>query len=81
MSVKIVMLISEFQSNAWAIPCNGEEECDDNYRKRCYIEFKNVASQEKVEFCFTPLVKNCDIPGPEVCTTEYRSECTTRYIF
>ncbi len=55
-----------------------EEECDENYNKRCFIEYKNVASEEKVKFCFTPLVKNCNIPGPQECTTEYRSECTTR---
>ena len=55
-----------------------EEECDENYRKKCFIEYKNVASEEKVQFCFTPLVRNCDIPGPTECTTEYRSECTTR---
>ena len=56
-----------------------EEECEENYRKKCYIEFKNVASQEKVQFCFTPLVRNCDLPGPTECSTEYRSECMTRY--
>ena len=56
-----------------------EEECEDNYRKRCFIEFKQSASDETVQFCHTPLVRNCDIPGPEVCSTEYRSECTTRY--
>jgi len=56
-----------------------EEECNENYRKKCYIEYKNTASQEKVQFCFTPLVRNCDLPGPTECTTEYRSECTTRY--
>jgi len=56
-----------------------EEECEENYRKKCFIEFKAVASKEKVEFCYTPLVKNCDIPGPEECSTEYRSECMTRY--
>ena len=56
-----------------------EEECEENYRKRCFIEFKQSASDEKVQFCHTPLVRNCDIPGPEVCSTEYQSQCTTRY--
>lgn len=55
-----------------------EEECEENYKKRCYIEFKNVASQERVEFCHTPLVRNCDLEGPTECTTEYKSQCTTR---
>lgn len=54
-----------------------EEECEDNFKKRCFIEYKNVAKDEPVRFCFTPLVRNCNIPGPIECTTEYRSECTT----
>ena len=57
-----------------------EEECEENYKKKCFIEFKKTASQEKVEFCFTPLEKNCDIPGPTQCSTEFRSECMTRYV-
>jgi len=27
--------------------------------------------------CRTPLVKDCDLPGEEVCSTEYESECLT----
>ena len=34
-----------------------EEECDENFKKRCFIEYKNVAFDEKVKFCFTPLVR------------------------
>lgn len=56
-----------------------EEECEENFKKNCFIEFKPQASQEQVKFCYTPLVKNCDTAGPEVCTTEYTSACTTRY--
>lgn len=55
-----------------------EEECEENYKKDCFIEFKKQAIDETVQFCFTPLVRNCNIPGPTECTTEYRSECSTR---
>ncbi len=57
-----------------------EEECDENYKKNCYIEYKQVAIKEPVTFCFQPLVRNCNIPGPTECTTEYQSECVTRYM-
>ena len=56
-----------------------EEKCEENFKKNCFIEYKDVASQENVQFCFTPLVRNCDTPGPTECTTEYSSECVTRY--
>ena len=44
-----------------------EEECDDNYRKDCFIEYSKTATEAEVKICVEPLVKNCDIPGPEVC--------------
>ena len=56
-----------------------EEKCEENFKKNCFIEFKPKASQEKFQFCFTPLVKNCDTPSPEECTIEYTSACSTRY--
>ena len=56
-----------------------EEECEENFKKNCFIEYKNVASDDKVTFCYTPLVRNCDTPGPTECSTEYTSECVTRY--
>ena len=28
--------------------------------------------------CRTPLVKDCDLQGPEICRTEYESECWTK---
>lgn len=34
-----------------------EEECDENFKKQCYIEYKNVAFPEKVKFCYTPLIR------------------------
>ena len=37
-----------------------------------------VAHNETVEFCHTPLVKDCNIQGPIECVTEYESICETR---
>jgi len=54
-----------------------EEECEENFIKNCFIEYKKVASDEKVQFCNTPLI--CDGEGPEECRTVYESQCSTRY--
>jgi len=54
-----------------------EEECEENFVKNCFIEFRKVASQETVEFCHTPL--KLEGGGPEICKTVYESACTTRY--
>jgi len=54
-----------------------EEECEENFVKNCFIEYKKVASQEPIEFCQTPLV--CDGEGPIECKTVYESQCETRY--
>merc|ERR1711953_171540 len=51
-----------------------EEECEENYRKSCFIEYEKIAFNETVQICRTPLVKDCDIQGPEICRTEYESE-------
>ena len=40
-----------------------EEECEENFEKNCYIEYKKVAVDETVEMCHTPLVKDCNVPG------------------
>merc|ERR1711990_454766 len=55
-----------------------EEECEENFRKSCFIEYEKIAFNETVEVCRTPLVKDCDNTGPEVCRTEYESECWTK---
>merc|ERR1712106_1068807 len=55
-----------------------EEECEENFRKNCFIEYEKIAIQETVAVCRTPLVKDCDIQGPEICRTEYESECWTK---
>merc|ERR1719342_450743 len=41
--------------------------------KRCIdkVEMGN----ETASVCRTPLVKDCDVQGPEICRTEYESEC------
>lgn len=54
-----------------------EEECEENFIKNCFIEYKKVASDEKIKFCHTPLV--CQGEGPEECKTVYESMCETRY--
>ena len=55
-----------------------EEECEENYRKNCFIDYEKIAFNETVQVCRTPLVKDCDISGPEICRTEYESECWTK---
>merc|ERR1711962_1606455 len=54
-----------------------EEECEENFVKNCFIEYKEVASEETVTFCHTPILLEGD--GEEVCQTVYESACTTRY--
>merc|ERR1712002_1080946 len=55
-----------------------EEECEENFRKNCFINYEKIAFNETVEVCRTPLVKDCDVQGPEICRTEYESECWTK---
>merc|ERR1711936_1463595 len=55
-----------------------EEECEENFRKNCFIDYEKVAFNETVEICRTPLVKDCEQTGPEICRTEYESECWTK---
>ena len=43
------------------------ENCDEKFRKVCYINYEPRASEEVVEVCHTPLVKNTSHPGPVVC--------------
>merc|ERR1712033_54069 len=54
-----------------------EEECEENFIKSCFIDYKKIASEEKIEFCHTPLI--CYGPGEEQCRTVYESQCQTRY--
>merc|ERR1712106_48041 len=52
-----------------------EEECEENFRKSCFIEYEQIAFNETVAVCRTPLVKDCDVQGPEICRTEYEEKC------
>ena len=55
-----------------------EEECDENFRKNCFIDYEKIAFNETVNICRTPLVKDCEVRGPELCRTLYESECWTK---
>merc|ERR1711973_338588 len=46
--------------------------------KSCFIEYEQIAFNETAEICRTPLVKDCDVQGPEICRAEYESECWTK---
>ena len=52
------------------------EECDETFRKNCFIEYKQVASEEKVEKCITPLEH---VQEGEDCQKVTQSVCTTRF--
>merc|ERR1712050_424256 len=42
------------------------------------IAYEQIAFNETAEVCRKPLVKDCDVQGPEICRTEYESECWTK---
>ena len=53
-----------------------EEDCEENFRKNCFIEYKKVASEEKVRKCHTPLEY---VEAGEDCKQVTQSVCTTRF--
>ena len=57
-----------------------EEECDEVFRKICYIEMVDIANNVTTEVCRKPLVKDCNIEGETICRTEYQSECWSKQI-
>ena len=57
-----------------------EEECDEVFRKICYIEMVDVAHNVTTQICRKPLVKDCDVAGEQICRTEYQSECWSKQI-
>jgi len=59
-----------------------EEECDEVFRKICYIEMVDIATNVTTNVCRRPLVKDCN-PSEEretICRTEYQSECWSKQI-
>merc|ERR1740131_690216 len=59
-----------------------EEECEENFRKNCFIDYEKVAFNDTVHICRKTPVKNCKNRGwggPEICRTEYESECWTKH--
>ena len=55
-----------------------EEECNENFKKSCFIEYKKVAIEEPVRQCYTPLI--CEGEGPEECKTVYESRKQDDYM-
>jgi len=55
-----------------------EEECEEHFKKICYIDYEPLAYNETVEVCRTPVVKDCGKEGPAICQTVYESECWTK---
>jgi len=54
-----------------------EEDCDEKFRKICWITYEDKAVNEVVEECITQNVKNCAKNGTEECTTVYDTVCET----
>merc|ERR1719495_1513946 len=54
------------------------KKCIDKVEMVEETEYEKIAFDETVNVCRTPLVKDCDIQGPEICRTEYESECWTK---
>jgi len=52
-----------------------EEECNENFRKNCFIEYKKVAVDETVKKCHTVIDV---VEGGEQCKKVTQSTCTTR---
>merc|ERR1711868_144765 len=53
-----------------------EEECEENFRKSCFIEYEQIAFNETATVCRQPLVKDCDVQDDVVeCRTEVEEKC------
>ena len=55
-----------------------QEECEDQFRKVCLIDYEKKSIEELVKYCVTPMVKDCNKVGEQVCKTVFQSECFTR---
>merc|ERR1712066_780294 len=67
-----------FPAVAAARPGNDGKRCIDKVEMIEETEYDEIAFNETAEVCRTPLVKDCDVQGPEICRTEYESECWTK---
>merc|ERR1719268_729464 len=53
-----------------------EEECEENFRKNCFIEYEQIAFNETANICRTPLFKDHDVEDDVVeCKTEVEEKC------
>lgn len=55
------------------------ENCQDNFRKECLIEYENKANTEVVRICSTKVDRNCTIPGNKTCTIVQVTVCETKF--
>jgi len=55
-----------------------EEECEEKFKKTCYIDYEKKAYSETVKVCTTPWVKNCTGTGEKICEVVWDSECWTK---
>jgi len=58
-----------------------EEECEEKFKKTCFIDYEQKAYSETVQVCTTPWAKNCNATYTEEdldCRTVYETECSTR---
>merc|ERR1712180_173407 len=51
-----------------------EEDCEENFRKNCFIEYEQIAFNETAKVCRTPLVHDVEDDVVE-CTTEVEEKC------
>jgi hypothetical protein len=50
------------------------EECEESFRKRCFIEYHNRVYEKIVEICHEPITRDCDSEDGEiVCQTDYET--------
>ena len=55
-----------------------QEECEENFEKKCQITFRQEAIRDTVRKCYKPQVKVCNGQGPEQCRTVFETDCTTK---
>jgi hypothetical protein len=54
------------------------EECEETYKKNCFIDYEKIAFNETVDVCRTPQVKDYDVERPEISRTEFEIIYTTK---